>query len=110
MRGFWDRSTGNARQALRVGGLALMAFAFPICSAFVCYSIHYVGGVAASLHLLLLFWLLYLALAIPATFYSVRGSKKGQWWRADGGKRFVCCLYGLPFVLVFLIGGLLMKR
>ncbi len=84
-----------------LGGIALTCLAFPFVWVFVLR----LYGEALGL-----FALLYLVFAIPATVSAVVASRRGEWWRSDGGKRFVCALYGLPVVLIILAAGWAMKR
>ena len=90
--------------------MALSVFALPLCIFFGSDLVHFRGGAYLALRTWWLFWFFYLVLAIPATALSVQASCKGQWWRPDGGKLFVCALYGLPLLWSLLSAGSLMKR
>ena len=101
MQNIWIHSRGTARLALILGGIALACFAFPFVWVFLLR----LDGEGLGL-----FALLYLIFAIPATVSAVVASRRGERWRSDGGKRFVCALYGLPVVLVLLAAAWALKR
>ena len=88
-----------------LGVVALSFFAFPFCIFFGADLVHFSGGAYLAFRTWWLFWFLYLVLAIPATVLCVQASCKGEWWRPDGGKLFVCVLYGLPVVWILLSAG-----
>ena len=94
MNNIWSQSTGAARWAIVSGVVAVSFFAFPFVWTFV------FGLYAEGLGI---FAVLYVLFAIPATVSSVVASNRGQWWRPDGGKRFLCALFGLPVLLVMLV-------
>ena len=101
MENIWRHSTGAARRALVFGSVALSLFAFPFLWTFVFRSYAEALG---------LFAVLYLVFALPATVSAVVASRRGQWWHPDGGRKFLCALYGLPILLVLLAAGWAMKR
>ncbi len=97
----WSQSTGSARQAIILGGLAQLTFLLPfILVVFV--PLWDRGGLY-----FLMFWPIAILFALWATGKSFKASRESQWWRPDGGKRFVCTLYGLPIALLALVVGLL---
>jgi hypothetical protein len=104
MNEIWNQSNGAARKAMVLGGLAQASFFCPIVLIFLMRVWDRVGV------FFLLFWPLSLFLAVRATSQSTLASRQGQWWRLDGGKRFLCVLFGLPVLLLALAAGLLMRR
>ncbi len=95
----WKQSNGAARKAIILGGLAQALFLFPFMLA-ILIPVWDRGGV-----FFLFFWPVSLLFAIE----SVAASRQGLWWRPDGGKVFVCVLFGFPFFLLVLTAGLLMR-
>jgi hypothetical protein len=100
MQNVWAHSKGAARRALVLGAVALAFIVFPIVWFLVFR--FYAEGLG-------LFVILYLLFAVPATASAVAASRRDEWWRPDGGKRFVCALYGLPILFVLLVAGWTMR-
>jgi len=101
MQRVWTNSKGAARRALALGAAALACLVIPFVWVFILR--FYGEGLGV-------FAVLYLLFAIPATASAFVASRHGEWWRPDGGKRFVCALYGLPVLVILLSAGWAMKR
>jgi hypothetical protein len=104
MKEIWKQSNGAARRAIISGGLAQALFLLPFMLALL-IPVWDRGGL-----FFLLFWPASLFLLVRTVVQSTVASREGLWWRSDRGKRFVCVLFGLPFLLLVLTAGLLMKR
>ena len=94
MNEIWKQSRGAARKAIILGGWAQSLFLF----SFVLTLLIPVWGREGVFFFF--FWPVSLLLAARAMVQSAAASRQGLWWRPDGGKIFVCLLFGLPVLLL----------
>lgn len=94
-------STPTVQKAVVLTVLALLSFAVPFIGVFM-FRVYPKAFV--------IFWLLYLILAILATVTSLLASKRGEWRHPFSDRRLLLSLYGLPIVLCILVSGWAMKR